>query len=339
MIWAQDPSIVFLAETWLDKDRLETIKARYKFGGLVEVSRENRGGGVTVLWKKECDFTMDSYSLNHIDAIVNKGKDDEWRFTGFYGEPDTNIRHESWAKLRRLKNKHSLLWVCAGDFNEIVKAHEKLGGRPRPVKQMEAFREILDECGFKDLGFVGSKYTGCRGHGDNNIIWERLDRAIATVEWIEMFPVTKVRHLEYGSSNHKPILILPKGIPKRRRKPWRFEQMSLGDPRCKEVVVLAWERSVSGSPIVQVEGKIKECQANLKQWSCLHFGNITRALKAKKKQLRRAEEEAIRRGSMDRVHRLKWEINGLLIKEEKMWKQRSKALWLHEGDQNTRFFS
>jgi len=95
MIRAQDPSVVVLTETWLDKARLEIIKVRYKFGGLVEVSRENRGGGVAVLWKKECDFTMDSYSPNHIDAMVNKGKEDEWRFTGFYGEPDTNIRHES----------------------------------------------------------------------------------------------------------------------------------------------------------------------------------------------------------------------------------------------------
>ena len=58
--------------------------------------------------------------------------------------------------------------------------------------------------------------------------------------------------------------------------------MWLEDPRCKEVVALAWERSVGGSPIDQVEGKIKECQAKLKQWSCIHFGNITRALKKKK---------------------------------------------------------
>ena len=256
MIRAQDSSVVFLAETWLDKARLEAIKVRYKFGGMIEVSWDNRGGGVAIFWKAECDFTVDTYSLNHIDAIVNKGKEEEWRFIGFYGELDTNLRYESWDKLRRLKNKYSIPWVCAGDFNEITKAHEKLGGRPRPVKQMEAFREVLDECGFKDLGFVGSKYTWWRGNGGNNTIWERLDRVVATTDWIEIFSATKVVHLECGSSNHKPIIILPKGITKRRKKPWRFEQMWLEDPGCKEIVVSAWGRFFLGGPMDQVEGKI-----------------------------------------------------------------------------------
>ena len=85
LIRAQDPLVVFLAETWLDKARLEEIKVRFKFEGLIEVSRVGRGGGVAILWKKECDFSIDTYSPNHMDGMVNKGKEEECRFTGFYG--------------------------------------------------------------------------------------------------------------------------------------------------------------------------------------------------------------------------------------------------------------
>ena len=97
IVRAQGPSIVFLAKTWLDKARLLFLRDKLKFEGLLEFSREGRGGGVAI-----------TYSLNHIDAIINKGKDDEWRFIGFYGEPDTRNHHISWATLRRLKTKYSL---------------------------------------------------------------------------------------------------------------------------------------------------------------------------------------------------------------------------------------
>ena len=32
---------------------------------------------------------VESSSLNHIDVLINKGKDDKWRFTGFYGALET----------------------------------------------------------------------------------------------------------------------------------------------------------------------------------------------------------------------------------------------------------
>ena len=214
LIRAHSPSIVFVAETWLKKARLISLRDKWKFDGMIDFSREGRGGGVAVFWKKEMDFSVDTYSPNHIDAVINKGKEGEWRFTGFYSEPDTNSHFISWATLRRLKSKFSLTWSCAGDFNEIIRAHEKLGGRQRPNRQMEEFGDVLDECGFQDLAYCGNKFTWCNRHGEGHTMWERLDRAVGTTKWLSMFPATKAVHLECGTSDHKPILIHLLGIPK-----------------------------------------------------------------------------------------------------------------------------
>ena len=173
---------------------------------------------------------------------------------------------------------------------------------------MEDFIDVLDECGFRDLGFVGGKFTWCNGHPDDYIIWERLDRAVVTMEWLEKFPATKVIHLECGSSNHKPILICLNGIPKLSKKPWRFEHIWLKEEGCRDMVESAWLFDAPGQAMSRVEGKISHCQAKLKWWSRVEIGNITRLLKGKKKKkelLRKAEEAAIVGRSMNQVLGLK----------------------------------
>ena len=107
---------------------------------------------------------------------------------------------------------------------------------------------------------------------------------------------------------------------------------------CMDTVESAWRYNATGHAMARVEGKISKCQTKLKWWSRVAIGNITWLLKEKKLLLRKAEDAATTGGPMNRVLRLKREINDLLSKEEKMWKQRSQALWLHEGDNNTRYF-
>ena len=48
MIRAKDPSIVFLAETWVDEARLQEIKHKIEFDNLFFVERNNRGGNLTL---------------------------------------------------------------------------------------------------------------------------------------------------------------------------------------------------------------------------------------------------------------------------------------------------
>ena len=116
---------------------------------------------------------------------------DQWRFTGVYGFADSTRKHETWSLLHSLHHRSSLPWMCAGDFNELLWSHEKLSLDPRQDCKMKVFRDVLDECGLMDLGYVGDKFTwwGKRAGG---LVLERLDRAVASNGWLSHFPGSKV---------------------------------------------------------------------------------------------------------------------------------------------------
>jgi hypothetical protein len=120
-------------------------------------------------------------SRYHIDAFVQDEEGREWRLTGIYGEPKSEEKNKTWRLMRILYNQFNKLWLCLGDFNEILFGCEKEGGQPRPAAQMERFRNILEECKLDDLGFVG----GMLLHG-GTIITELRDtlKKDWTVLWL-----------------------------------------------------------------------------------------------------------------------------------------------------------
>lgn len=100
-----------------------------------------------------------------------------------------------------------LPWVCAGDFNEILYAHEKAGMAVRSQRQMDGFRQVLSTCDLADLGFEGPAFTWCNGRTGGTMIRERLDRCVANGSWLASFPMARVYHLGGTSSDHLPILL------------------------------------------------------------------------------------------------------------------------------------
>jgi len=77
---------------------------------------------------------------------------------------------------------------------------------------MQLFREVMDKCGFIDLGFVGSQFTWQKHFTDGHSIWKRLDKALANNEWMLRFVDSRVHHLSAISSNYNPLWIMPKSL-------------------------------------------------------------------------------------------------------------------------------
>lgn len=93
-------------------------------------------------------------------------------------------------------------WLCTGDFNEILRHDEKEGGCGRPNGQINAFREVVEECGLSELGFSGSKFTWANYHPDWTWTRLRLDRGLANGDWKTGYPNAQTKHLFTTASDH-----------------------------------------------------------------------------------------------------------------------------------------
>lgn len=188
-----------------------------------------------------------------------------------------------------------------------------------------------------DIGFLGLPFTWHK-HYANFTVGERLDRAIATNDWFSMFPGTKIHHLDVITSDHKALWIVPEGMDCGFQKPFRFEQMWMTDKWCTNTIETVWRKDVNEPWDTKIVTKIDQCGKALTCWSRQAFGNVKRGIERKRKELSKAEQRAIRGGDPRHMNALQEEINLLLDKEATMWRQRSKILWLRDGDKNTKFF-
>ncbi|KAL0010416.1 hypothetical protein SO802_005524 [Lithocarpus litseifolius] len=80
-----------------------------------------------------------------------------------------------------------------------------------------------------------------------DFVMERLDRAFASVDWVNAYSGYSLRNLPIVRSGHGHILLDFDITQAFKHRPFRFERMWMTHPKCKEVVQTAWNFSVVGS--------------------------------------------------------------------------------------------
>lgn len=122
------PDMVFLCETLCKNELVEKVREMLKFEGAFSVNAISKSGGIALLWRKQDDVQVLSYSRNHIDVKVDMIGWNTFRLTRLYGEPDRAKRQDTWNLIRNLKNNSLIPWCLVGDMNNVTKQEDKRGG-------------------------------------------------------------------------------------------------------------------------------------------------------------------------------------------------------------------
>lgn len=298
-----------------------------------------RSGGLALWWTNEVDLDIRFKSKNIIRAIVTRlSHSFSFVSTFIYAPPKRSDRNMFWKDFVKMGRESSFPWLCVGDFNEIGASWEKRGGSLGRDNRVENFQATISECALMDLEFKGNAFTWTNNQREEANICERIDRAMANVEWRQHFPKAQVFHEVVLGSDHCP-LILNCTLPlKRVPKLFKFESMWSTHPTCEDIISDSWDSRVQGSSMFRLAQKLRNCRQSLKEWSAKEFGNNKRKLEALKSQLAVIQVDCPSDSNMGDMYQIKKEIETLLDREEMYYHQRSRINWLRYGDRNTSFF-
>jgi hypothetical protein len=345
MVKERRPTFVFLMETISSKKYMEGIGKKIGFDRIFAVDPVGKSGGLAFLWNAESEVEIFNFSRRHINIVVKDRENNPWwKLTGFYGNPDSTKRADSWELLKFLCTCHPVPWLCAGDFNEVVTQDEKEGSNLRKESQMTGFRETLEACRLGDLGYSGSLFTWSNRRSDGTFTKERLDRAVANQEWCSLFPSFVVDILAARTSDHCPVLVSFSAHPRRgqNRGPvgsgFKLEANWLNDSESEEIIRTAWQSNPSLDPLnVGIKQKLEACRRALLEWGGHKFGKEEELIKEKSAQLAALQSKECP-AVATQIKALQRELDELLEFEDMKWKQRAKQHWLRFGDRNTAFY-
>lgn len=129
-----------------------------------------------------------------------------------------------------------------------------------------------------DLEFKGSPYTWTNNQRSPPHLRERLDKALATITWRQLFLYAQVHHEAFLGSDHCPLLLHCHVPPKRVPHQFKFESMWTTSPMCAEIIRTNWSQLFVGFPMLQVSQKLQSCKHKLSKWSKIEFGDNRRRI-------------------------------------------------------------
>ncbi|GLJ48416.1 hypothetical protein SUGI_1021880 [Cryptomeria japonica] len=208
----------------------------------------------------------------------------------------------------------------------------------------ERFQDFVDKNQLLDVASKNGTFTWTNRRTGFTEIAERLDRFLVAGDWLAQNLILESSILPLIGSDHFPICLNVSLGYSEGGHPFQFELMWLRVPDLHDLIAAWWNESVLGnnSMLFKLNKKLKYIKIKIKEWNLSQFQNIHKEKLRVTAELEDLFNFVIKSDMNDvlfqRESSLKFELNEILQCEEIHWRQKSRELWLKDGDRNTKFF-